>query len=158
MGYLINATFLFNGITLAAHGHTRTVAVLNVIAAAAGVIATLLLIPIAGALGAAVAAAFTLIAQVMLMQLALKPQVGIPLLDREAARVFAIIALATLALVVVVTTTPFGWWTVAAAALASLAVLFLCRDALRIETLFPEVGSVLDRVPWLRARSDVADR
>jgi O-antigen/teichoic acid export membrane protein len=151
VGYLINATFEFNGITLAAHGRTRTVAILNVVAAVAGVIATLVLIPIAGALGAAVAASLTLIAQVMLMQLALKPKVGIPWFDREATRVFAIIALATLALVVVVTTTTFGWWTIAAAALASVAVLVLCRDALRIEELFPEVGVVLDRLPWLRA-------
>jgi hypothetical protein len=93
----------------------------------------------------------------MLMQLAMRPQVGIPLLDREAIRVFAIIALATVALLAVGVAAPFGWWTVVAVGIASVAVLVLCRDALRIETLFPEIGAVLDRLPWLRARGDVAD-
>jgi O-antigen/teichoic acid export membrane protein len=157
VGYLFNATFEFNAITLAAHGHTRTVAILNATAAVIGAIATLILVPIAGALGAAVAAALTLILQVMLMQLAMRPQVGIPLLDREAIRVFAIIAVATVALLAVGVAAPFGWWTVVAVGIASVAVLVLCRDALRIETLFPEIGAVLDRLPWLRARGDVAD-
>ena len=150
VGYLFNATFEFNAITLAAHGHTRTVAMLNAAAAVIGAVATLILVPIAGALGAAVAAALTLILQVMLMQLALRPQVGIPLIHRDAIRVFAIMAVATLALLVVQSVAPFGWWTILAVGVASLAVVFLCRDALHIETLFPELGVVLDRVPWLR--------
>ena len=151
VGYLFNATFEFNAITLAAHGHTRTVAMLNLVAAIIGAIATLILVPIAGALGAAVAAAMTLILQVMLMQLAMPLQAGISLIDREAIRVFAIIATATAALIGVQVLTPFGWWTVVAAGVASLAVVVLCRDALRIQTLFPELGVVLDRLPWLRA-------
>ncbi len=157
VGYLFNATFEFNAITLAAHGHTRTVAMLNLVAAIIGAIATLILVPIAGALGAAVAAALTLILQVMLMQLAMPLQAGISLVDREAIRVFAIIATATAALIGVQVLTPFGWWTVVAAGVASLAVVVLCRDALRIQTLFPELGVVLDRLPWLRARGDTAD-
>jgi hypothetical protein len=40
-----------------------------------------------------------------------------------------------------------GWWTIAAVAAASLAVVILNRDALRIESYFPEVVGVLDRLP-----------
>ena len=153
VGYLIQATFGFNGITLAAHGHTRTVAVLNATAAAAGVVATLVLVPAYGALGAAIAAASTLILQSVLLQLALRPKVGIPLIDREAVRVFAIIIVAVAALIAVQALTTFGWWTIVAVGAASLAVVILNRDALRIESYFPEVGGVLDRLPgFLRGR------
>ena len=109
--------------------------------------------PAYGALGAAIAAAATLILQSVLLQLALRPKVGIPLIDREAVRVFAIIIVAVAALTAVQALTPFGWWTIAAVAAASLAVVILNRDALRIESYFPEVGGVLDRLPgFLRGR------
>ncbi len=152
VGYLINATFEFSGATLTAHRHTRTVALLNLAAAMFGVVATLILVPLAGALGAAVAAAGTLIVQVLLLHLAMGPKVGIPLIDREAVRVFAIILIATIDLIVVQAVLPFGWWTVAVAAVTSAIVVFLCREALRIDTLFPEVGQALDRVRGMIAR------
>jgi len=69
--------------------------------------------------------------------------VAIPLLDREAVRVFSVVGLATLALVAVVATTPFGWGTVIAAGLVTLSVLILNRRALRIEALFPEIRVVI---------------
>jgi O-antigen/teichoic acid export membrane protein len=146
IGYAINAALGFSGVTLAANGHTRTVAAVNAAAAAAGVLLALVLIPLAGALGAAVAAALTLILQSAMLQVAMHRQVGIDLIDREAVRVFSIVGIAALALVVIQAVTPFGWWTVLAAAFASLAVLALCRDALRIDALFPEIGEVVDRV------------
>ena len=154
VGYLIQATFGFNGMMLAAHGHTRTVAVLNATAAAAGVVATLVLVPAYGALGAAIAAASTLISQSVLLQLALRPKVGIPLVDREAVRVFAIIIVAVAALTAVQALTAFGWWTIAAVGAASLGVVILNRDALRNSSPdFPEVGGVLERLPgFLRGR------
>jgi O-antigen/teichoic acid export membrane protein len=152
IGYAINATFGFSGVTLAASGHTRTVAVVNAAAAVIGVVLALVLIPISGALGAAVSAALTLILQSAMLQVAMARQVGIELLDREAIRVFAIVIAAALALVVVQLATPFGWWSLLAAALASLAVVVLCRDALRIDELFPEIGAVVDRVGRLIGR------
>jgi O-antigen/teichoic acid export membrane protein len=152
VGYVINAAFGFNGITLAANGHTRTVAFVNVVAAIAGVGIALALIPIWGALGAATSAALTLIIQSALLQVAMRQEIAIPLIDREAVRVFAIAGAAAGVLVVVQAVAPFGWWTVVAAGLASVAVLVLCRDALRIEALFPEVGAVLARVSRLLTR------
>jgi O-antigen/teichoic acid export membrane protein len=146
VGYAINAAFGFNGITLAATGHPRTVAVVNAVAAGVGVVMALVLIPASGALGAAISAALTLILQSALLQVAMRQEVGVPLIHREAVRVFGIVTLATAGLVLIQAVTPFGWWTVAAVGLASVAVLVLCRDALRIETLFPEVGVILDRL------------
>jgi O-antigen/teichoic acid export membrane protein len=152
VGYAINAAFGFSGVTLAASGHTRTVAIVNAVAAVIGVVLALVLIPLAGALGAAVAAALTLVIQSAMLQAAMYRQVGIARIDSEAVRVFAIIVVAALALVILQVVTPFGWWTLMAAALASLAVVVLCRDALRIEALFPEIGAAIDRIRGLSGR------
>jgi O-antigen/teichoic acid export membrane protein len=152
VGYVINAAFGFNGITLAANGHTRTVAIVNAVAAVAGVGMALALIPIWGALGAATSASLTLIIQSALLQVAMRQKIAIPLIDREAVRVFAIVAAAALALVVVQAVTPLGWWTVVAPGLASVVVLILCRDALRIDALFPEIGAIVARVGGLLSR------
>jgi O-antigen/teichoic acid export membrane protein len=146
VGYLINATSGFNGVTLAANGHTRTVAIVNLVSALVGVALALMLIPIAGALGAATAAALTLIIQSLALQVALRRMLGIPLIDREALRVFAIEGVVIAVLLAIQAVAPFGWWTVVAVGFASLAVLVLCRDALRIRTLFPEVGVLMDRL------------
>jgi O-antigen/teichoic acid export membrane protein len=146
IGYAINSALGFSGVTLAANGHTRTVAVVNAAAAAIGVVLAVVIIPLAGAFGAAVSAALTVILQSVMLQVAMRRQVGIELFDREAIRVFSVVLVAALALVAVQAVMPFGWWTVLAAALASLAVLVLCRDALRIDELFPEVGLIMDRV------------
>jgi O-antigen/teichoic acid export membrane protein len=152
VGYAINAAFGFSGVTLAASGHTRTVAIVNAVAAVIGVVLALVLIPLAGALGAAVAAALTLVIQSAMLQAAMYRQVGIARIDSEAVRVFAIIVVAALALVILQVVTPFGWWTLIAAAIASLAVVVLCRDALRIEALFPEIGAAIDRIRGLSGR------
>jgi O-antigen/teichoic acid export membrane protein len=146
VGYAINSALGFSGVTLAANGHGRTVAVVNALTAVIGVVLALILIPVAGALGAAIASALTLILQSAILQITMRRQVGIELVDREAIRVFSIVAVAALALVLIQALMPFGWWTVLAAVIASLAVLYLCRDALRIEALFPEVGQVVDRL------------
>jgi O-antigen/teichoic acid export membrane protein len=146
VGYLINAASGFNGVTLAANGHTRTVAIVNLVSALVGVALALVLIPIGGALGAATAAALTLILQSLTLQVALWRMLGIPLIDREALRVFAIEGAAIAVLVAIQSVVTFGWWTIVAVGLVSLGVLFLCRDALRVDTLFPEVGVIMARV------------
>ena len=138
--------------TLAANGHTRTVAIVNLISALAGVGLALVLIPIAGALGAAMAAALTLILQSVSLQIALWRMVGIPLVHPEALRVFAIEGAAIAVLVAIQAVVPFGPWTIVAAGFVSLAVLVLCRDALRVDELFPEVGAIFARVSGLVAR------
>jgi len=156
IGYAINSALGFSGVTLAANGHPRTVAIVNAAAAGIGVVLALVLIPLAGALGAAVSASLTLILQSAMLQAAMRRQVGIQLIDREAIRVFSIVVLAALALVVVQLLVPFGWWTVLAAALASLAVLVLCREALRMDALFPEVGALMGRLTGLLGRRPAA--
>ena len=151
-GYFINAASGFGGVTLAANGHTRTVAFVNLISALAGVGLALVLIPIAGALGAAMAAALTLILQSVSLQIALWRMVGIPLVHPEALRVFAIEGAAIAVLVAIQAVVPFGPWTIVAAGLVSLAVLVLCRDALRVDELFPEVSAIFARLSGLVAR------
>ena len=154
VGYAINSALGFSGSTLAANGHGRTVAAINAAAAIAGVVMALILIPPAGALGAAVSSTLTLIVQSVMLQIALRRRVGIRLVDREAIRVFSIVGVAAMALVILQAVTPFGWWSVVAAGLASLAVVLLCRDALRINTMFPEIVAVIDRVSALLRRRE----
>ncbi|HET9083400.1 MAG TPA: oligosaccharide flippase family protein [Candidatus Limnocylindrales bacterium] len=149
IGYAMNATFGISGTTLAAHGHTRTVAVVNVMSALLGVALTLVLIPLFGALGAAVAAALTLVFQSLMLHVRMHRDLGIPLLDRDAARVFTVVGLGTVILVAFGALTPFGFWTVVAGGVVSLGVFLLNRDVMRIGTLFPEIGVILDRIDRL---------
>ena len=78
--------------------------------------------------------------------------VGIPLVHPEALRVFAIEGAAIAVLVAIQAVVPFGPWTIVAAGLVSLAVLVLCRDALRVDELFPEVSAIFARLSGLVAR------
>ena len=87
-----------------------------------------------------------------MLQIALWRMVGIPLVHPEALRVFGIEAAATLVLVAIQAVVPFGWWTVVAAGLVSLSVLYLCRNALRVDELFPEVGALIGRLSRVVSR------
>jgi O-antigen/teichoic acid export membrane protein len=146
IGYAMNATFGISGTTLAAHGHTRAVAVVNVISAVAGVALTLVLIPLFGALGAAVAAALTLGFQSLLLHARMHRELAIPLLDRDAARVFIVVGVGTLTLITIGALTPFGLVTIVAGGLVSLTVFVLNRGVLRIGALFPEIAFILERI------------
>jgi O-antigen/teichoic acid export membrane protein/D-alanine-D-alanine ligase-like ATP-grasp enzyme len=145
IGYFVHAALGFNAATLVAQGHPRTVLLVNVVTATASVVLSLSLIPLFGAVGAASAATLTLLVQNGLMQVALWRRVGIPLIDREALGVYAIIASAAGVLVAVELIGGFGWWSLALAGAITAIVLYCCRGALRIDTLFPEVHPITIR-------------
>lgn len=146
IGYLVNAALGFNATTLAAHGQHRAVALANGIAAIVSVAAALLLIPPLGALGAAIASTGTLLAQNGLLQLALRREIGIDLLHRDAVRVYAIIATAAGTLFAIETFASLGIWTLVLAALASLVVLYLARHAMQLTSIFPGMNPLLGRL------------
>ena len=146
VGYFVHAALGFNAATLAAHGHHRTVLVVNVGTALASVVLSLALIPPFGAVGAAVAATLTLLIQNGLMQVALWRRVGIPLIDREALGVYAVIAAAAGSLLLVEIVLGFGWWSVLLAVTVTAAVLYRCRAALQVDALFPEIHPISVRM------------
>ena len=137
VGYIVHASLGFNATTLAAYGRHRTVAVANGVTAALSVTAALILIPLLGALGAAIAGTLTLLAQNTLLQFGLRRQVGIELIHRDAVRVYAMIAIAAGGLYLIERFGSIGLWNFVLAALASLAILYRAREAMRIETVFP---------------------
>jgi len=79
-------------------------------------------------------------------------ELAIPLLDRDAARVFIVVGLGTAALVTIGALTPFSIWTIVAGGVVSLSVFLLNRDVMRIGALFPEIGVILDRIDRLLPR------
>ncbi len=152
IAYYANATFGFNTVTLAAHGHGRIVALINAVSAIVGIVAALVFIPPLGALGAAISVSATLLLQTMLLQVAQARKVRIAAIDREAARVFVIVLVAAGFLFAVDATGILGWWTIGLAAVVSVVVLFLGRDALRVDTLFPELRPIFERIDARRPR------
>jgi O-antigen/teichoic acid export membrane protein/D-alanine-D-alanine ligase-like ATP-grasp enzyme len=146
VGYLVHAALGFNATTLAAYGHHRTVAISNVTAALISVAGALLLIPPFGALGAAVVAAGTLFAQNGLLQIGLRRKLGIDLLHRDAAGVYAVIATAAIALILLVTFAPVRWWGFVLVGLTSVVVLYRARHAMQLGTVFPAVYPLSVRV------------
>ena len=146
IGYLVHAALGFNAMTLAAHGHHRTVALVNGVTAVASVAATLLLIPPFGALGAAIASTGTLLTQNALLQVALHRRIGIDLIHGDAIRVYAMIAVAAGTIFAIETFASLGIWTLVLAALASLVVLYLARNAMELTSVYPGIHPLVVRL------------
>ena len=150
VGYIVHAALGFNSTTLAAHGRHRTVAIANGLTAAISVTAALLLIPIAGALGAALASTVTLLAQNALLQIGLRRQVGVELVHRDAIRVYLSIALTAGVLFAIETFGAIGLWNFVLAVIAWPVVLFQARHAMQLGTVFPGIHR---RIAGLMSRS-----
>ncbi len=147
LGYYFNVALGFNGLTLKVYGRLRYIVLLNLAAAVVNVGINLLLIPRYGALGAAIGTTTTLVVHNLLKQAGLALGTGVNILDRRYVRVYLVILAAVLTLVA--TTTLFKLslaMDLALTVAASLAVLLLNRDALRISDTFP----VLLRLPFGR--------
>jgi O-antigen/teichoic acid export membrane protein len=138
-GYL-NAALGFNGLTLRVFGFIRYTVAINLIAAAANVALNLTLIPIYGALGAAIATCSTMILHNILKQAGLARGTGIDVFDRQYLRVYLIVAAAagTLAFIQF-TVRPHVIVGLVLAGVASLVVLLSNRHLLRVAEIFPGV-------------------
>jgi O-antigen/teichoic acid export membrane protein len=140
LGSYFNVAFGFNGLTLKVYGRLRYIVLLNLAAAIVNVGINLLLIPRYGALGAAVGTTLTLVVHNILKQAGLALGTGVNILDRRYLRVYLVILTAVMALIAMTTLFELGLAIeLALTAAASLAVLFLNRDALRIGDTFPSL-------------------
>jgi O-antigen/teichoic acid export membrane protein len=147
LGYYFNVALGFNGLTLKVMGKIRYIVILNIATAVANVVLNLLLIPLYGALGAAIGTASTLILHNILKQAGLRLSTGISIFEWRVLRVYVVLTAAIAVLILlslVVELDAVGQ--LAAAGAATAGVLYLNRDALRIADTFPAVR----RLPFAR--------
>ena len=147
IGNYFQASLGFNGMTLKVLGKVRYMVVINILSAVINVGLTLLLIPRFGILGAAIAMTGSLIVHNLLKQAGLRITAGFHLMDPNYAAPFVVIAGGVAGLVLFrLLAIENLFISGAVAAIASLAVLLLTRDALQIGSVFPE----LKKIPVLR--------
>ncbi len=139
IGHFVSAALGFNSVTLRVQGAVRLIVVVDVFAAIISVGGSILLIPIYGALGAAVATSATLIAQNLLYQRALaRSSVGVP----ERRHVMTFVAIAAMIALLCLLQYVFQPWLIVGVVLGGIAWLVLLltsRRSLGIATYFPEL-------------------
>jgi O-antigen/teichoic acid export membrane protein len=147
LGNYLQAVSGFNGMTIKSVGRVHSLVAINLLALVANVAITLLLVPPFGAMGAAVSLTVTLVVHNLLKQVGLYHATGIALPERRLVRPFAAVGgtilLLSLPLLAGVRTPAV---LILAAVAASLGVLALARQHLRIAEVFPE----LSRIRYLR--------
>ena len=138
LGYYFNVALGFNGLTLTVVGRLRYIVTLSALAAVTNVALNLILIPRYGALGAAIGTTITLIVHNLLKQAGLRLATGVNIFEWSMLRVYVVIgaAITMLALVSVLTELHIAAQ-IALAGAATLAVLILNRNTLRVGDTFP---------------------
>jgi O-antigen/teichoic acid export membrane protein len=139
-GYYFSAALGFNGLTLKVLGKLRYIVTINILAVVVNLGINLLLIPKFGALGAAIGTGGTMVVHNIFKQLGLRLASGISIFDRQYLPFYLIIAGSAAALFLI--TLVFAeniYVAVPLAALASLFVIRMCKDKLKVEETFPEL-------------------
>ena len=141
VAYYFNAALGFNGLTLKVFGKVRFIVVISVVAAIVNLALNFALVPLYGALGAAIATSSTLIAHNVLKQWGLWRGTGIAFFDREETPVYLSVAAAAATLLMLHEVFhPPIWVAVPLAAVASVAVILASRNVLRAGETFPELA------------------
>lgn len=146
IGYYLNAALGQNSLMLRVFGNVRYLVVGNLLAAVLNLGLALLLIPPLGAGGAAIALAVSLVAINIYNQIGLATHTSVRGFHPAALRVYLTIALTAGLLLVISTAAVPVLLQGAAAAIGTIAVLWLNRDALRLAGTFPELA----RIPFVR--------
>ncbi len=141
LGYYINAAFGQNSLTLRVYGHVRFIVVGALGAAAVNLVLLLTLVPPLGALGAALSSTISLIALNVFNQVGLQARTGIRAFDPGYRRVYVSIGVAAAGLAVAqLGGRPPVLLAMALAAAASVAIVWVNRDAVRLAATFPEAA------------------
>ena len=139
LGYYVQAASGHNGITLKVVGLLKYIVTINVLAAAVNLAINLALIPVYGALGAAIGTCGTLLFHNVLKQWGLR-RAGVTLFEWRYLRIFAsILAAAAALLAIQLVASPTFVIALVLATAVSLAVLLVNRRALRLGHTFPEL-------------------
>jgi O-antigen/teichoic acid export membrane protein len=141
LGYYVTGAVGFNSLVLRVFGRVRFMLLTDLITAAVGLVATVLLIRSFGALGAGIGTSLSLFVQIAFYQWGLRTRTTVHAFDRRYLRAYASIAVGAAAAVVIqyVLQPPLLVGLVLAG-LVSLLVVGLNRNALRVIETFPELA------------------
>lgn len=140
LGYYFNAALGFNAHTLRVYGVIKYIVIIDVIAAIATIILSLILIPAYGALGAAYTTAAILILHNLLNHSGLFFKTEIRLFDWKYMKTYLTIIVGTVALLLMQTLwDPPILVGIFIAAIVSLAILLVNRSLLNVTETFPEL-------------------
>jgi O-antigen/teichoic acid export membrane protein len=146
LGFFGSAVLGMSGQVLRALGRVRVIVAIDVGTAIASVAAYLLLIPVMGALGAAIGTAITLLLQGFAYQVAVL-RAGVPGPKLQEVVLYpSLAAIGLLLLGIQLFLAPPVWLGLPLVALAGLFSLWLHRHQLELDTTFPE----LLRIPFMR--------
>jgi O-antigen/teichoic acid export membrane protein len=146
LGYYFNAALGFNGLTLKVIGRVRYLVLISFATVLVSLVASLLLVPRFGAVGAGVGMMIGLIAHNVFKQAGLRLGTGVTLFEWRYFRVYLVIGLCALGLLAfqLVTSAPV-YVSLIVAALAVFIVFRTTGRLLEVEEMFPEAM----RFRWL---------
>lgn len=147
LGYYVQSALGFNGTTLMVFGRIKFIVAVNLLAVLVNFALNIVLIPVYGALGAAIATTGTLVAHNIFKQAGLRLGTGVVFFERRYSRIYVTIVLGgiVLALARWLLTDSLPALLVLTG-LASAAILVVNRRLLRIAETFPELA----RLPLAR--------
>lgn len=147
LGYYVNTCLGFNALALQVAGRIRYLLVVNVVVALANLALGLALVLPFGAVGVAASNAVALLLQNVLLQLALRRQLGTGFVDRRFLPGYAAVVVGLLLLAgAQVLLDPPILLALLLGAVVSIGVLVATRGLLRLDETFPELA----RVPVVR--------
>lgn len=139
LAYYFNTALGLNGLTLQVMGKIRYVVIINITALMINVVLNLLLIPVYGALGAAVSTAASMVIHNVLKQAGLRLASGVNIFDWNYLSFYLIIITASVSLFVVQISVNSMYVLLPLAIVTFLLIVKLCQHHLRIEQTFPEL-------------------
>ncbi len=138
-GYFFQAALGFNGLTLKVYGLLRYILTINILAMVANLALNFALIPVYGALGAAIGTMGTLVVHNLFKQWGLR-RAGVDIFEWKTIRIYVSIAVgAGLLLILQIFVNPPFVVALVLAAVASLAVFVVNRHLLQVSQTFPEL-------------------
>ena len=147
LGQYVNAALGFNGLTLKVLNRVRYVVTISIVTAIIDVAACVVLIPLYGALGAAIATSGTLIVLNILNQAGLRLATGVSIFDTRYSATYGCIAAGSLGLLALQVFLPGQTKLLLGLAfLVSILVFLWCRRTLKLADTFPEML----RFRWMR--------
>lgn len=141
VGYYVHASVGFNNLTLRVYARVRYMVAADLATAAISLVASLALLPTFGAMGAAAVTTATLIIQNGLYQVGLHRSTDVRGFDPLYARVYlAALAAGITLLAIQIALEPPLFVGIVLVGIASLALIAVSRDRLRVVETFPELG------------------
>ncbi len=140
LGFYVSTALGFNGLTIRVFGKVRYTVVINVLAVLINLGANLLLIPMYGAIGAAISTCGTMIIHNIFKQIGLRLGTDVRMFEWRYFKVYAVITVSAIGLLLIQTLTASHIYIgIPLVALVSFLVLMINRKSLNVGQMFPEL-------------------